>query len=226
MRASVVLNLDVSGSAQPLFTSGQMQRAAEALCPLAINLDDNANLDIFVFADEDRYTQQIEPGMTAANYDGYVTKNILNAGLNLWGGTHYAQVIRANLQALGFFKSVTTKGGFFSKGTTETKLVSDNGSGYPAFIITLTDGKNFDDQQTHTILKQCVAAKVNAYFLFIGLGDKSLFTNIIRYGDDYPNVGFVSIDSIDRFAGSDDVYDQLLPDELVQWFKSTTLVSA
>lgn len=211
IKAAVVLNLDVSGSAQGLFTSGKMQRAAESIAPLAINLDDNQNLDIFIFADDDKYTQQIEPGMTAANYDGFVKKNILNAGLHLWGGTHYAQIIKANLKALGFLK----RGPFGGE-----KLVSDNGSGFPALIITLTDGKNYDDQETHAILRQCVAAKVNAYFLFIGLGDSSLFANIVRYGDDYPNVGFVSVSDLECFAGSDDIYDQLMPDELVTWFKS------
>lgn len=211
IRAAVVLNLDVSGSAKSLFQSGQMQRAAETIAPLAINLDDNQNLDIFVFADGDEYTNQIEPGMTAQNYDGFVKSKILDANIPLWGGTHYAQILKANLRALGFYKN-----GLFGG----SKLVSDNGSGYPALIITLTDGTNYDDDRVHALLKETVAAKVNTYFLFVGLGNPALFTNIVRYGDDYPNVGFISIADLDRFAGSDDVYDQLLPQELVEWFKT------
>lgn len=219
-RAAVVLNLDVSGSAEPLFASGQMQRAAESICPVAILLDDNANLDIFTFADHDRFTNKIGSGMTAANYSTYIKDNVLNGRIPLWGGTHYAQIIRANLEDLGFIKEVTAKGGLFSRGTTSKQLVSDNGSGYPALIITLTDGCNYDQPATLNILKQCQDAKVNAYFLFVGIGGAD-FSNIMQAGDLYSNVGFVACKNLENFVGSDDIYDQLLPQELVEWFKST-----
>jgi hypothetical protein len=214
-RASVVLNLDVSGSAKGLFNSGLMQHCAQIVAGLAINLDDNGNLDIFTFADTDHYTTQIQPGMTAANYANYVQERILNGSVPLWGGTHYAQIIKANLKMLGFYKS-----GFFG-----TKLVSDNGSGYPALIMTLTDGENFDQPETLKILAQCQDAKVNAYFLFIGVGSAD-FRNIIEAGDRYSNVGFLNIQDLNKFIESDDAYSQLLPDELVAWFKSTSRVTA
>lgn len=219
VKAAVVLNLDVSGSARPLFNSGQMQAASQLVVPLAVLFDDNGELDVFTFASGDDYTTKISPNMTAANYADYIQSKILNARIPLWGGTDYTPVLRSNLKALGFIKDVTTKGGFFSKGTTSEQMVSDNGSGYPALIITFTDGANSDHARTHAFLKECEDNKVNAYFLFVGIGTAD-FSNIVQYGDARGNVGFVSVKNLEQFAGSDDIYEQLLPEELTRWFTS------
>jgi hypothetical protein len=214
VKAAVVLNLDVSGSAEPLFKSGAMQSFFETIVPLAVLFDDNKSLDVFTFADSDSYTTHIQPNANESNFSDYIKKHILNGSVNLWGGTHYAQIIRANLKMLGFLKE--EKGGFFSSGKVD-KFVSDNGSGFPALIVIATDGMNYDDEETHRILLNCQNNKVNAYFLFVGIGDAN-FKNIVKYGDRYSNVGFLNVRDLNRFAGSDDVYDQLLPQELVTWF--------
>ena len=222
VKAAVVLNLDVSGSAQGLFNSGAIQNTFQTIVPLAINFDDNASLNVFTFADDDQYTTQIQPDATAQNYSDYISEKILNdRNVPKWGGTHYAQVIRANLKMLGFIKEETTKGGFFSKATTQEVIKADNGSGYPALIITLTDGANFDQQRCLRDLKVYEDAKVNAYFLFIGVGGAD-FRNIKQLGDVFGNVGFLDIPDLNKFTNSDDAYDQLLPQELVEWFKKTS----
>jgi hypothetical protein len=218
VKAAVVLNLDVSGSAKGLYQSGAIQRTFQTIVPLAINFDDNASLNVFTFADDDRYTTQIQPDASAANFEDYISKRILNdSSVPKWNGTHYAQVLRANLEMLGFIVEETTKGGFFSKDKTQEVIKADNGSGYPALIITLTDGENFDQRRCLEDLATYEKQKVNAYFLFIGIGSAN-FQNIVELGDKFGNVGFLNVSDLEKFADSDDVYDQLLPQELVEWF--------
>src|SRR5690348_2445845 len=90
VKAAVVLNLDVSGSAQGLFNSGAIQRTFQTIVPLAINFDDNQSLNVFTFSDDDSYTTQIQPDATAANYEDYIEKRILkDRNVPKWNGTHY-----------------------------------------------------------------------------------------------------------------------------------------
>ena len=39
-------------------------------------------------------------------------------------------------------------------------------------------------------------------------------------GDRFPNTGFAQIRDIERTAGSDEIYEYLIPDELTQWLSS------
>lgn len=215
VKAAVVLNLDVSGSARGLFSSGQMQAAFELVVPLAINLDDNQSLPVFTFASGSDYVTEITPEANASNYADYIQENILNPrkGVKLWGATTYAEVIEENLKTLGY----VTKGmlGFGGR-----KVKKDNGSGYPSFVITFTDGANSDQSSIKKLLQECQDAQVQTYFLFVGINQNpSEFKNIVRLGDDFDNVAFVSVTDLAKFAESDDIYDLLIPQELVEWFK-------
>lgn len=230
VKAAVVLNLDVSGSAQGLFNNGTIQRAFQTVVPLAINFDDNQSLQVFTFASGEEYVTEIQPDANAENYPNYIKRNILdNYSVKKWGGTDYAPVIKENLRALGYYgceeKIVEgKKGGLFGFGSTKAtsttieKLRKNNDSGFPSFVVTFTDGQNYDQPQITQLLAECEAAGVQAYFLFVGIGNPREFRNIVQLGDKFDNVGFVSIADIEHFVGSDDVYDLLLPEELVQWF--------
>lgn len=210
VKAAVCLNLDVSGSARSLFSSGQIQEAFQLLVPISVLFDDNQSLQVFTFASGNGYTTEISPDATAANYSDYISRNILNnSAVPKWGGTDYTPVLHQNLVRLGFVKK-TLFGG--------SKFVRDNGSGYPALIITLTDGRNDDHAKTSGFLKECEDAGVQAYFLFLGVGTAD-FSNIVKYADDRSNVGFLSVRDLAAFSGSDDVYDLILGEELVEWFK-------
>lgn len=217
VKAAVVLNLDVSGSARGLFNSGAMQEAFQQIVPLATLFDDNGSLQVFTFASGENYISEISPEANASNFEGYINKNILNSGIPLWGATEYTQILKANLESLGYYKKGKT--GLFGFGGGEKQLVKDNGSGFPSFILTFTDGANSDHSSTMKFLKECQDAETQAYFMFVGIGNKSEFRNIEKYGEALDNVGFLSVSDLQKFVGSDDIYEQLLCEELVEWFK-------
>lgn len=221
-KMAVTLNLDVSGSARPLFNSGKIQRLLEGVIPLALNFDDNGSLQVFTFASGDEYVTEISPEVTANNFEGYIEKNILNnSKVNKWGCTSYSEVIRENLVNLGYIIN-ERKGGLFGfGGGSEQKFRSRNGSGYPSFVITFTDGRNDDQGKIKALLKECQDNKINAYFLFVGVGSKDEFRNIEVLGESFSNVGFVGAEDIDEFLNKGDVYDKLLPEELVEWLKQS-----
>jgi len=212
-KMAVVLNLDVSGSAQGLYTSGTIQELFESITPLALNFDDNQSLQVFTFSSGSSSVSEITPDANASNYAGYIKKNILeNRNVPKWGGTEYAPVLKANLENLGYYK----KSGLFGG----KQLQAKNDSGYPSFIITFTDGANQDQYEVRRLLREYQDKGVNAYFLYIGVGPSSYFTNIEELGEEFSNVGFVGVSNIQKFVDSDDIYDQLLPDELIEWLKA------
>lgn len=218
IKAQVLMNLDVSGSARNLFQQGLIQDAFQRVLPIGILFDDNGEIDVFTFADGNSIAH-VQPPATKENYDGYIQKNILNnRNVPLWGGTDYAPVIKENLESMGFYK--TTKGGFFSKG--KTVLESTSSSGMPSIVYFFTDGANSDRGETTRILQECQDAKAQMYFLFIAIGEagESTFDYIRRLGDKFDNTGFLRLKDLAKID-DDSIYEQLLPDELCTWLKAS-----
>lgn len=228
IKAQVLMNIDVSGSAQGLFKSGQIQEAFQRVLPVGILFDDNGEVDVFTFQSGDAICH-IEPTATEKNYEGYIETNILkNKKVPLWGGTDYANVIRENLRSMGFLKQksveedvVVEKGGWFSKDKVEkrsvvkTVLESSSSSGFPSIVYFFTDGENFDQRETLAILQACQEAKTQMYFHFIGIGNAN-FKFIEMLGDKFDNTGFLNIKDLSKI-NDDIIYEQLLPEELCTW---------
>ena len=218
VRAQVVDVLDVSGSARPLFNSGAMQKAVQTILPVALNFDDNGEIDVYTFATGSEMVTHIELNATAENFENYVQKNILdNNKVPKWGCTDYAPVMEQILEDFGFYETKIS-GGFFSK-KKETVLKANSKSGDPVIVFFKTDGANADHRATKGLFQKMQDAGVQLYTLFIGIGPRSSFGNIVEYGDKFDNVGFLSVADLDKMAGSDNVYDLLLPDELMTWLK-------
>lgn len=213
VRAQVMMNIDVSGSAQPLFRRGLIQEAFQRVLPIGILFDDNKQIDVFTFSNGSSTVRHIEPNADESNFENYISKNILNGSIPLWGGTDYSYVIRENLNVGGFYK---TKKGFFS---TKTILEAHSDSNYPAIIYFFTDGENYDPSETMKILQECQDAGTQAYFLFIGIGDAN-FRFIEKVGDKFDNTGFLNIRDLNKI-NDDEIYEQLLPEELCTWLSKS-----
>lgn len=210
VRAQVMMDLDVSGSAQHLFESGQMQDAFQRVLPIGIIFDDNKEIDVFTFQSGNAI-HHVEENATQLNFEKYVDKQILrNPDVPLWGGTDYAPVLKANLEAAGFYK-----GGFFSG----KKLQRYSKSGMPAIIYFFTDGENYDQRATTQLLQDCQDAETQAYFMFVGIGNAN-FSYIEALGDKFDNTGFVNIRDLSKIK-DDTIYDLLLPEELCTWLASS-----
>ncbi len=222
VRAQVAVNLDVSGSARNLFAQGLMQEAFQRIMPIALKFDLNGAVDVFTFADGNSIAH-VESEATAKNYSNYVKKNILdNSSVPKWGGTDYAPVLKENLESFEFIsKEVVTekKGWFGGSSTTTTKetLNAKSKSGDPVVVYFFTDGANSDKSATTALLQSMQNAKTQMYVHFIGIGDAD-FSYIQKLGDKFDNTGFLSIKNLSKV--DDSIYEQLIPDELVEWFKS------
>jgi hypothetical protein len=227
LTAEVVADLDVSGSTKSIYASGAMQEAIQRVVPVALNFDDNGELPVYIFNDSDQFAQLSE-NLTSGNYSNYIQQQILmNQRLPRWGGTDYAPVLRQNLIDLGFLRSDSPPpsahhSGFWSSlfGAEQSRptprLRKESHSGIPAIVYFFTDGENEDREETANLLEACSSVGSQVYFNFIGVGNERFdFLNAI--GDRFPNTGFAQIRDIERTAGSDEIYEYLVPDELTRW---------
>lgn len=79
--------MDYSGSMRGLYSNGTVQRLTEKLFPLALEFDDNGELDFYLF---DTGVSR-KPAVTMANYQNYVQTNCTGS----MGCTSYAPVLQA-----------------------------------------------------------------------------------------------------------------------------------
>lgn len=229
--AEVVAAVDVSGSTQDLFGRGTMQEAIQRVLPVAIKFDDNGEVPVYTFNDGDKF-DELEANLTAANYQDFVQREIMNnSKITKWGGTAYAPVTDQILKDLGFLRSDSHPapkislvkrlfgGGEPSLPETFSMHQASN-SGSPALIYTYTDGVPDDRQEIKDLIRTCVSANTQAYFNYIGVG-RADFKFLHQIADEFPNVGFAAVVDIERVAGSDEIYEYLLPSEMLEWLKAS-----
>jgi hypothetical protein len=214
---------DVSGSTRLVHTQGIVQSVLSRLLALAINFDDDGELDTWVFDDK---VTQLKP-MTRENHEGYVERNILhNPQLDIWGSTSYAPALEAVLNAYfpessspsvespkpsGFFKRL-----FGAERSVELRPVSQKrDSGIPAMCLFITDGDNGDKAEAESIIK--TSQDYPVYWQLVGVGQDD-FKFLQRMADRYPNTGFVNFSHLN--LSDEALYDQLITDELAQWVKA------
>lgn len=87
LKAKVKLVLDYSGSMDDLYRNGSVQRVIEKVVPLALQFDDDGELEVYLF--ENGY-RQIE-NCNIKNVFNYVKKSVRGS----MGGTSYAPVMKA-----------------------------------------------------------------------------------------------------------------------------------
>lgn len=219
VKAQVACALDVSGSAQGLFTSGKMQEAFQRILPIGLLFDDNKEVDVFTFCDG-RNVAHISSPATEKNYSGYIKSEILNGrNIPLWGGTDYAPVIKKTLEDFGFYQKTVEKGGWLSAKKEVITLSSKSLSGFPVVLYFFTDGQSYDEAASTALLKECQDKGVQLYVHFIGIGNASYFRFIEKLGDKFDNVGFLNVSDINKLADDEAIYEKLIPEELVTWFK-------
>ncbi len=88
-KSRVALLLDISGSTQNLYAKKLMHAIATRVGGIALNLDDNGDLDVFIF---NSGCKEVNPGFTEQNSDTYIAKYIAP---KVGGGTNYAPALKA-----------------------------------------------------------------------------------------------------------------------------------
>lgn len=188
-RVGVVL--DFSGSMSELYRNGTVQAVLERLFPIALQFDDNGEMELWIFSSDFHRLENI----TMANYYGYI-KNVVNR-YNM-GGTNYAPVMK------DIYK----------------KYMLEEPAALPNYIIYITDGDNSDKREALEAITKLSKYPIFIQFVGISNGCSSFsFLEQLdemdgRYVD---NANFFEIKDINNVEDSQ-LYSQLLA-EYPQWLE-------
>lgn len=210
----VGLALDHSGSAAGFYSSGQMQETVERLMGVAMKFDDNGELDLWYFHNRCVPAKTV----TKDNLSNCVDRTRRETGIE-WGGTAYAPVLSSMTNH--YFNSNPTQAVSNLFGAVKSLFGSNSNSStvmpkpLPAYGIMVTDGVSDDPSKARKVLEE--SAKHNMYWTLVGLGSPSNFSMLKQAADDLDNVGFVNLN--DLSLTDDQLYEQLITDEVVNWLK-------
>ena len=207
--ANVCLMIDISGSMEGRFNSGLVQETIDRVFAIAMNMDPDKALDVFVFNMGAKQLTQ----MKAEHYDNYVT-SILLKETRIGGGTNYAPVIN---EVTNFYKpevaTVKKSGGFLGFGAKVEEVPV--APAQPIYANFITDCAN--DDRTNAMDAFAGTAPGNVYFQCVGIGDPSQFSFIKAVGDKFDHVGFMNMNDLN--ISDDDLYDSLINEEFAEWIK-------
>ncbi|AXQ69832.1 putative tellurium resistance protein [Caulobacter phage CcrSC] len=192
VRAGAVF--DVSYSAKWMFENGTMQKSFDQLLGAAVRLDDDGNLDSYIF---DHRALKIASA-TAEDFGTFMRDKLLKVGdQHLWGSTSYAPIINLihgdlflGKPAPAAVKPAGMFGGLFGKKPEAPKAASAP-SNDPAVIFFLTDGDNSDAREAEAAIKACADKPI--YFFMVGVGMGTTFPFLQQMADKYDHVGFIAI---------------------------------
>lgn len=227
----VGLALDVSGSAQGLYTSGIVQKTVDRLIAVAMKFDDNGELDMWSFTNG---FDRLESA-SATDEGSYVQEQILeNDDITLWQGTEYGPVLEDMVnfwfpgksaaqevveETTGFFGKLFGKKVAATAAPVSTAGTDAHGQsiGLPAMGIFVTDGENSDRGHAAQVLRD--SANVNVYWVLVGVGPSHNFKFLEEQADKLDNVGFVNLSSLD--ISDESLYQQLIgTTEFTGWIKT------
>lgn len=219
----VACALDISGSMYEDYVSGNVSELVDRLLPVANNVDDNSEIDMWAF----NHVSQELPPATPANYGNYVGDAMANISIS--GGTNYSPVIEDIAQHyFGVEQQLVVEKrpskGFLGKffglkdkiETLEEKPVTDSDT--PALVFFITDGECGDAVRARATMKR--VADESVYWMMVGIGAASSFRFLQDLANEYPNVGFISFDSLD--LSDEEIYNAIINGELAQWINQVT----
>lgn len=210
-KTRVGVALDVSGSARGFYYNGTIQETLDRLLAVAMKFDDNGELDAWTF---DNSVGEL-PTITESDEGTYVNSKLLNARVSLWGGTSYAPPLKAAMDHY-FGNQPKQSGGFLGKLFGGSKATTESATKEPAMLLFITDGANGDRSEAARVLREA-AANSPMYFNMIGVGPANQFGFIQQMADELPNVGFVSMESLNM--SDEQLYEAVVSDEFCQWVK-------
>ncbi|MFC9974838.1 VWA domain-containing protein [Spirillospora sp. NPDC127200] len=127
--ARVALCLDISISMRPLYDQGKIQRLAERVLALGARFDDDARIEVFLFAQSAYRADSLSPD----NHSGYIAAMVERYGLR--GGTMYGAAMREIREYY-----------FGGGGTRKRKNLYT--ADVPVYVMFVTDGGTFDKHVT------------------------------------------------------------------------------
>lgn len=191
--------LDVSGSMDHAYRSGNVQRAFEQLLGFAFKFDDDGSIDMYAFDSRGiRLKTATEEG-----YKTYIKEHVQHL---VGGSTNYGPVLQMITEdSVG----KPSGGGFFSKPKPAP-------GGAPTVALFFTDGECYDGDAADRVIREAEKNNSPIYYHLIGVGGAS-FRTLERLADAYDNCGFAQIRDISM--SDEDMYKLLITDEFVAYLK-------
>ena len=205
--------LDISGSMQHSYTSGEVSEFVGKLLPFGCLFDDNSEIDNWAFNSSSKEL----PPATPDNYDDYV--GIAMRKVSIGGGTSYAPVITDIYDFyFGEKEVIAQKAGFIGKlfGKKDTKSVVSKAedNDMPSIVFFTTDGECSDLRETVDLLKS--KSHLPVYFVCVGIGN-TRFQSLQVMKDSVDNVDFISVESLS--LSDEDLYDKILSGGLTKFIE-------
>lgn len=182
-KARVAFVIDISGSMTTAYKRGYVQEIVEKIFPIAINFDDNEEMDVWIF--EDGFRRM--PAMNKDNYYGYVQREILDKNCK-FGGTSYAPVLNDIAKY----------------------YLEEHPEPSPVYVIFITDGDNFDKTETTKVVKELSNYPIFLQFVGVGGAGFNYLEQLDDMGGRYvDNADFFEADFND-FSTENNLYQKLL----------------
>jgi len=192
IKSQVVLVLDISKSMNRLFKEGIIQELVERILGLALNFDDDGNIDMMLFGTK---AYQL-PSVSLDDLDGYIDREII-ANYRIIEATKYATAL----------KLINDK----YKGNQ-----SD-----PVFVIFLTDGNNSDKKESTELITNLSKESIFFQFVGIGKETFPYLKKLDELPNRFlDNAGFMHVNDISSIDDSS-LYGGLL-NEYPEWLEEAS----
>lgn len=188
-KARVSVVMDFSGSMSPLYRNGTVQAVLERLLPIAMQFDDNGEMELWLFDDGFRRM----PNITLQNYYGYVDKEILSKHYHM-GCTEYAPIMKDVFD----------------------KYLVEEPDDIPNLVLFITDGANSDRAKSEKVIKALSGYPI--FWQFIGIGGNTFpfLEELDNIGDRVvDNANFFALNDFQSIE-DDKLYGRLL-NEYPNW---------
>lgn len=149
-KAKVAFVLDISASMRDQYASGQVQALTERVMALAVNLDDDQEIDVFTFGRDAHF----EGTVKVSEINGYVNKLLGRRPLE--GDTKYGAAIAA------------VRHHYFGHANARSSQLT---AAQPVFVLFITDGQCSDEGQATAQVRW--ASQEPMFIQFMGIGRAS-----------------------------------------------------
>lgn len=146
LTARVAVVMDFSGSMESLYKRGTVQAILDRLLPVAMQFDDNGEMEVWLF--DNSFIRM--PDISLDNYYNYLKNEEVLKKYSM-GGTRYAPVINDVVR----------------------KYTYEDKSNLPTLVLFITDGDNFSDDRVKATKAITEASKHPIFWQFVGIGNSS-----------------------------------------------------
>ena len=179
--ARVGLVMDITGSMYMAYKSGIVQDIVNKILPLAVQFDDDGQLDFWYYAQ----TFAHRPAVDLGNYTSAVPDNWKEVMNELGGTNNEPEVIKDIIE---FYR----------------------GSSQPVYIIFITDGGMAKKGEIKKLMKQASEMPIFWQFVGVEGSNYGILENLDELEGRYvDNAGFFAMDDY-RAVSNDELYDRLL----------------